>query len=116
MVEVICYVQDSFYVGLLDCLLWCDGLGLFWYNFFMFWMMVGVFDFIWQEKFVVWCYSVFFVGGVLGIIEDFYVNSQGEFYVFVKIGILSNKYCLSGYLLIVFGWEFIFSFMYNNYV
>ena len=114
--EAIRYAQDSLYAGLPDRLLWRDGSGLSRYNLFTPRTMVGVLDLIRQEKPAAWRHSVFPAGGVSGTIEDLYANSQGEPYVFAKTGTLSNKHCLSGYLLTASGRELIFSFMHNNYV
>ncbi|MCR9099417.1 MAG: D-alanyl-D-alanine carboxypeptidase [bacterium] len=114
--EAIRYAQDSLYAGLPDRLLWRDGSGLSRYNLFTPRTLVGVLDLIRQEKPAAWRHSVFPAGGVSGTIESLYGNGQGEPYVFAKTGTLSNKHCLSGYLLTASGRELIFSFMHNNYV
>ncbi|MEQ8705580.1 MAG: D-alanyl-D-alanine carboxypeptidase [Phaeodactylibacter sp.] len=114
--DAIRYAQDSLYRALPDRLLWRDGSGLSRYNLFTPRTMVGVLDLIRQEKPAEWRHSVFATGGVSGTIEDLYAGAKGKPYLFAKTGTLSNKHCLSGYLITNTGRELIFSFMNNNYV
>lgn len=110
------YAQDSLLAALPDRLLWRDGSGLSRYNLFTPRTMVGVLDLIRQEKPKPWRQTVFAAGGVSGTIENLYTGADGEPYIFAKTGTLSNKHCLSGYLITASGRELIFSFMNNNYV
>lgn len=114
--DAISYARDSLYAALPDRLLWRDGSGLSRYNLFTPRTLVGVLDLIRQEKPAAWRYRIFAAGGVSGTIEERYAGADGAPYVFAKTGTLSNKHCLSGYLVTKTGRELIFSFMNNNYI
>lgn len=110
------YAQDSLLATLPDRLLWRDGSGLSRYNLFTPRTMVGVLDSIRKERPRSWRHAIFPAGGVSGTIQNLYSSERGAPYVFAKTGTLSNKHCLSGYLVTASGKELIFSFMHNNYV
>jgi D-alanyl-D-alanine carboxypeptidase/D-alanyl-D-alanine-endopeptidase (penicillin-binding protein 4) len=114
--DAIRYAQDSLFASLPDRLLWRDGSGLSRYNLFTPRSMVGILELIRQEKPKPWRHTVFPAGGVSGTIEKLYAGADGKPYVFAKTGTLSNKHCLSGYLVTNTGRELIFSFMHNNYI
>lgn len=114
--DAIRYARDSLYGHLPDRLLWRDGSGLSRYNLFTPRTMVGALDLIRKEKPAAWRHKVFPAGGVSGTIEELYAGKGGKPYVFAKTGTLSNKHCLSGYLITNSGKELIFSFMHNNYI
>ena len=110
------YAKDSLYQALPDRLVWRDGSGLSRYNLFTPRTMVKILELIYQEKPAEWRHDIFPAGGVSGTIEKLYAGANGAPYVFAKTGTLSNKHCLSGYLVTSTGRELIFSFMHNNYI
>lgn len=113
--EAIQYAKDSLLTNLPDELIWRDGSGLSRYNLFTPRSIVGVLDSIYHLLPRARLLDIFPAGGVSGTIEDLYPGDETP-YVYAKTGTLSNKHCLSGYLLADSGQWYIFSFMNNNYV
>ncbi len=97
-----------------DELLWFDGSGLTRYNMFTPRTVVSVLEKLLHTFDREWLFSIFPGGGQAGTISKWYGNTE-EPYVYAKTGTLSNKHCLSGYLLTDSGKTLIFSFMHNNF-
>lgn len=96
---------------------WVDGSGLSRYNLFtpksIAVLLKKIYNTIPQEK----LFNIFAAGGVSGTIENWYA-SEGKAvpYIYAKTGTLSNKHCLSGYIVTKKNEVLIFSFMHNNYL
>ncbi len=114
--DAIRYAIDSLYATLPDKLVWRDGSGLSRYNLLTPRSLVGVLELLYRELPRERLFDIFPAGGVSGTIEELYAGANGEPYVYAKTGTLSNKHCLSGYLLAQSGKVYIFSFMNNNYL
>ena len=112
--EAIRYAIDSLFRNVPDTLVWRDGSGLSRYNLFAPRSIVGILELIYRELPQERLFSIFPAGGVSGTIRDLYADTQP--YVYAKTGTLSNRHCLSGYLLAQSGKVYIFSFMNNNYL
>ena len=112
--EVIRYASDSLFRPIPDALVWKDGSGLSRYNLFTPRSIVGVLELIYRELPRERLFNIFPAGGVSGTIKDFYADKKP--YLYAKTGTLSNRHCLSGYLLAKSGRVYIFSFMNNNYL
>ena len=113
--EAIQYAKDSLLTNLPDKLIWRDGSGLSRYNLFTPRSIVGVLDSIYHFLPKARLLDIFPAGGKSGTIEGLYPGDEMP-YIYAKTGTLSNKHCLSGYLLADSGQWYIFSFMNNNYV
>ncbi|MCB0570988.1 MAG: D-alanyl-D-alanine carboxypeptidase [Phaeodactylibacter sp.] len=113
--EAIRYASDSLFQSLPDKLVWRDGSGLSRYNLFTPRDLVGILDMLYRQLPRERLLSFFPAGGVRGTIQEQYKGEKGP-YVFAKTGTLSNRHCLSGYLLTDKGRLLIFSFMNSNYV
>lgn len=106
--------KEELFVDAPDELLWRDGSGLTRYNMFTPRTVVYVLEKLYNTFEPEWLYSIFPGGGQAGTISKWYGNA-GKPYVYAKTGTLSNKHCLSGYLLTDSGRTLIFSFMHNNF-
>lgn len=109
------FAQDSLFAAFPDRLQWRDGSGLSRYNLFTPRSVASVLHLIAQQKGMGWVQRIFPAGGQSGTLERDYAGPGGQPYVFAKTGTLSNKHCLSGYLVTDSGRVLIFSFMNNNY-
>lgn len=111
------YAKDSLLHDLPDAPRWVDGSGLSRYNLFtprsVAMLLKKIYTKLPKDR---WS-NIFAAGGVSGTIEKWYEAPTGEApYVYAKTGTLSNKHCLSGYLISKSGKVLIFSFMHNNYL
>lgn len=113
--QVIDYAKANFLNDLPDEAIWRDGSGLSRYNLFTPRSMAKLLQKIYQKIPPKRIFALFPAGGVSGTIEDWYGGKENP-YVFAKTGTLSNRHCLSGYLLTKSGKTLVFSFMHNNYV
>ena len=112
--KIIKYAQEKLFTDLPDRALWVDGSGLSRYNLLTPRTLTKVLLKIFQltdQKYVL---DIFPAGGETGTIKNWYGGKEKP-YVFAKSGTLSNKHCLSGYLIAKSGQLLIFSFMHNNY-
>lgn len=96
---------------------WVDGSGLSRYNLFtpksIAILLKKIYATIPQEK----LFNIFAAGGISGTIENWYApEEKARPYVYAKTGTLSNKHCLSGYIITKKNEVLIFSFMHNNYL
>ncbi|MEM6696877.1 MAG: D-alanyl-D-alanine carboxypeptidase, partial [Bacteroidota bacterium] len=112
--QIIDFIKRTSLRDLPDEPQWVDGSGLSRFNLFTPRSIVKVLDKIYDLMPAERLLNIFPAGGVSGTIEDWYEAEQP--YVFAKTGTLSNKHCLSGYLLTRSGKILIFSFMNNNYI
>lgn len=112
--EAIRYAADSLFRDVPDTLVWRDGSGLSRYNLFTPRSIVSVLELLYRKLPREHLFSTFPAGGVSGTIKEFYADEKP--YVYAKTGTLSNRHCLSGYLLAGSGKVYIFSFMNNNYL
>jgi len=115
--QIIDFMKRTSLKSLPDEPQWVDGSGLSRFNLFtprsLAKLLDKIYDLLPQERLL----NIFPAGGVSGTIEDWYEAEKGKKpYVFAKTGTLSNKHCLSGYLLTKSGRVLIFSFMNNNYI
>lgn len=107
-------VQNQRMPGLPDRLRWVDGSGLSRYNLFTPRAIVHVLDLLRQKHSQERLFDLFAAGGQSGTIRKWYAGPEGPI-VYAKTGTMSNKHCLSGYLIGRSGRVLIFSFMHNNY-
>ncbi len=105
---------DSLLFDLPDEAIWKDGSGLSRYNLFTPRTIVFLLQKLYREIPSERLFDIFPAGGQSGTIQKRYGGNPP--YVFAKTGTLSNKHCLSGYLLTKSGKTFIFSFMHNNFI
>ncbi len=110
------YALDSLFQDAPDEMVWVDGSGLSRYNLFtprtIVYVLHKIYHALPQEQ----LFDILPAGGVSGTIRQWYGGSNGRPYVFAKTGTLSNKHCLSGFLLTRRGKTLLFSFMNNNYI
>ncbi|MDX1665609.1 MAG: D-alanyl-D-alanine carboxypeptidase [Saprospiraceae bacterium] len=112
--KTISYAIDSLFQDAPDPLNWRDGSGLSRYNLFTPRTVVHLLHELYRQLDRDRLLNIFPAGGVSGTIEEWY-GGEEEPYVFAKTGTLSNKHCLSGYLITDSDRTLIFSFMHNNY-
>jgi len=110
------YALDSLFRDAPDKLVWVDGSGLSRYNLFTPRSMVYVLHKIYHALPQQRLFDILPAGGVSGTIRQWYGGTNGQPYVYAKTGTLSNKHCLSGYLITRRGKPLLFSFMHNNYI
>ena len=110
------YATYNLYREAPDELVWADGSGLSRYNLFTPRTVAHVLKLIREELPAEKIYDIFPAGGVSGTIEAWYGDEDETPYIYAKTGTLSNKHCLSGYLLTRSGKTLIFSFMHNNFI
>ncbi len=113
--QAIRYAKDSLFSSLEDELLWRDGSGLSRYNLFTPRALVQVLSLLYRDVERERLLSLFPAGGVSGTLKRYYRGGRQP-YIYAKTGTLSNRHCLSGYLITDSGRTLIFSFMHNNYV
>ena len=107
-------VQNQLMPGLPDRFRWVDGSGLSRYNLFTPRSLVHILALLRQKYPQERLFDLFPAGGQSGTVKKWYAGPDGPF-VYAKTGTMSNKHCLSGYLLCKSGRLLIFSFMHNNY-
>ncbi len=112
--KIIKYAQEKLLTDLPDRAIWVDGSGLSRYNLLTPRTLTNVLRKIFQMTNQDYVLEVFPAGGETGTIKNRYGGKEKP-YVFAKSGTLSNKHCLSGYLIAKSGQLLIFSFMHNNY-
>ena len=111
------YAIDNLFADAPDQLVWRDGSGLSRYNLFTPRTLVYVLNKIYRTLPRERLFDILPAGGVSGTIDQWYGGSNGTPpYVFAKTGTLSNKHCLSGFLITRSDRLLIFSFMHNNYI
>lgn len=113
--RMIDYAKENYFKDLPDEPIWRDGSGLSRYNLFtprsLVKLLLQIHQKIPQER----IFNIFAAGGESGTLEDWYAG-EDQAYIYAKTGTLSNKHCLSGYLIADSGKVLVFSFMHNNYV
>jgi D-alanyl-D-alanine carboxypeptidase/D-alanyl-D-alanine-endopeptidase (penicillin-binding protein 4) len=110
------YVKQQWLFDAPDEPIWEDGAGVSRYNLFTPRTMVYLLDKLRDEFGEERLFQIMAAGGKVGTLKRWYKNDTNEPYIYAKTGTLSNKLCLSGYLLTKSGKTLIFSFMHNNYV
>lgn len=111
--RIIQYAKDSLLADSPDLLVWRDGSGLSRYNLFTPRSVVYLLQKIYTEYPFSTIQSIFPAGGKTGTIRKWYSGSPP--FIYAKTGTMSNKHCLSGYLITDAGKTLIFSFMHNHY-
>ncbi|MEL6943625.1 MAG: D-alanyl-D-alanine carboxypeptidase, partial [Bacteroidota bacterium] len=115
--QIIDYIKRTSFSDFPDEVQWVDGSGLSRFNLFTPRSVVKILDQIHDLLPRERLFNIFPAGGISGTIENWYEAEEGKIpYIFAKTGTLSNKHCLSGYLLTNSGKILIFSFMNNNYI
>jgi len=112
--KIINYAKEQFLKESPDPLKWVDGSGLSRYNLLTPRSVVHVLEKIYTLISLERIKNIFPAGGQSGTIVDWYAGTPQPF-VYAKTGTLSNRHCLSGYLLTKSGKVLLFSFMHNNY-
>jgi len=112
--KIINYAKEQFLKDAPDPLKWVDGSGLSRYNLLTPRSVVHVLEKIYTSISLERIQNIFPAGGQSGTIADWYAGTPQPF-VYAKTGTLSNRHCLSGYLLTKSGKVLLFSFMHNNY-
>lgn len=112
--KIIKYAQENLLTDLPDRPIWVDGSGLSRYNLITPRTLTTILRKIYQLTSLDYVKEIFPAGGKSGTIQNWY-GGQEKAYVFAKTGTLSNKHCLSGYLIAKSGKLLIFSFMHNNH-
>ncbi len=112
--KAIDYAQNNLITDLPDAPKWKDGSGLSRYNLMTPRSIVALLEKLYASKEQEELLSIFPAGGQSGTIKKWYKADPP--FVYAKTGTLSNRHCLSGYLLTRSGKTLLFSFMHNNYV
>ncbi|MEN0002919.1 MAG: D-alanyl-D-alanine carboxypeptidase [Bacteroidota bacterium] len=112
--RAIAFAKMQLFADSPDELVWRDGSGLSRYNLFTPRSMIYVLEKLYQSVPKERLFSLFPTGGKTGTIRKWYGGTPP--YVFAKTGTMSNKHCLSGYLIGKSGKVYLFSFMHNHYV
>jgi D-alanyl-D-alanine carboxypeptidase/D-alanyl-D-alanine-endopeptidase (penicillin-binding protein 4) len=110
------YTKQQWLFDAPDEPVWEDGSGVSRYNLFTPRTMVYLLDKLRDEFGEERLFQMMAVGGESGTLKRWYKSDTKKPYIYAKTGTLSNKHCLSGYLLTKSGKTLIFSFMHNNYV
>ena len=112
--KIINHAKENLLKDSPDPLKWVDGSGLSRYNLLTPRSIIHVLEKIYQSISLERIKNIFPAGGESGTIEDWYGGTAQPF-VYAKTGTLSNRHCLSGYLITKSGKVLLFSFMHNNY-
>lgn len=112
--KIIRYTQQELLADLPDPMRWVDGSGLSRYNLFSPRSIIRLLEKMYEEFPLERLFAIFPAGGASGTIKQYYTN-EGQPFVYAKTGTLSNRHCLSGYLLTKQGKVLLFSFMHSNY-
>ncbi|MGB0863867.1 MAG: D-alanyl-D-alanine carboxypeptidase [Saprospiraceae bacterium] len=110
------YAKQQWFYDAPDVPVWEDGAGVSRYNLFTPRTMVYLLDKLRDEFGEERLFQIMAAGGKSGTIKRWYKSDTNEPYIYAKTGTLSNKHCLSGYLLTKSGKTLIFSFMHNNHI
>lgn len=110
------YVKQQWLFDAPDVPVWEDGSGVSRYNLFTPRTMVYLLDKLRNDFGEERLFQMMAAGGESGTIKRLYKSETDKPYIYAKTGTLSNKHCLSGYLLTKSGKTLIFSFMHNNYI
>lgn len=114
--ESIKLIKESYFENYPTEVVWRDGSGLSRYNLMSPRFAVTLLTEIYQIMGLNKIKDIFPAGGVSGTIKNWYSNALDDPYIFAKTGSLSNKHCLSGYLIGDSGKLYIFSFMNKDFI
>lgn len=112
--KIIKQLRAEDFKSLQDPPLWFDGSGLSRYNLMTPRSIVSILNMMYQTYGEQRLFELFAAGGQSGTIKKWYAG-EGQPYIYAKTGTMSNRHCLSGFLITKQGKTLIFSFMHNNY-